>query len=483
MNTDKPVEQDLDSFIRTFRSQRAQSRMSNPPSDALVSSSTNASADNVKSIRPLPTFSEHDIQKMKYKIDLDKQVAEKKNRDVLEWETKLQRDKKYAKQQALFGSHEHPTPIRKQELEQILTQSKVPSPTLLKKPEILTIHYQQLNAPNEKYSSSSSREPAYGNQSFNSINSAKTTKPSSPPDDFLPSSSSDYQRFYGGSANTNRSSSYLTPLSKTAQPLKGDAHDPFILFDPNKEPQQVFNIIPQQNLYEPWGRPGAGAPLIHQQTGQKFTRYAGSLEDKLNTVGPLSLYRDQYHGNILDQKHDMEVQKTRREQEKRERRLNPGETAADWISQLEGSHYPLKFHKPTTKTTRHFTGTHDPYSAEDANLFRSELSRQTEERARLEQIARYENNLADLQHTEVQNSWWGREAVGVAKPKKRPDNVQNALNSSQSYWTSNSLGPRTTTDSKPSVPMRFYDAHFAYPKSKFISKHTNFYQLSDPNNT
>ena len=69
-STNKPVEQDLDSFIRTFRSQRAQSRMSNPSSDALISSSTNASADNAKSIRPLPTFSEHDIQKMKYKIDL-----------------------------------------------------------------------------------------------------------------------------------------------------------------------------------------------------------------------------------------------------------------------------------------------------------------------------------------------------------------------------------------------------------------------------
>ena len=40
-------------------------------------------------------------------------------------------------------------------------------------------------------------------------------------------------------------------------------------------------MIPQQDLYDPWGRPGAGAPLIHTPTGQKFTRYSGSLQEKL----------------------------------------------------------------------------------------------------------------------------------------------------------------------------------------------------------
>ena len=46
----------------------------------------------------------------------------------------------------------------------------------------------------------------------------------------------------------------------------------------------MFNIIPQQDLYDPWGRPGAGAPLIHQPTGQKFTRYSGSLQEKLVNI-------------------------------------------------------------------------------------------------------------------------------------------------------------------------------------------------------
>lgn len=53
------------------------------------------------------------------------------------------------------------------------------------------------------------------------------------------------------------------------------------LLDPNKEGQNVFNIIPQQDLYDPWGRPGGGAPLVHPPTGQKFTRYSGSLQEKL----------------------------------------------------------------------------------------------------------------------------------------------------------------------------------------------------------
>ena len=55
----------------------------------------------------------------------------------------------------------------------------------------------------------------------------------------------------------------------------------FVCIDPNKEGQNVFNSIPQHDLYDPWGRPGAGAPLIHAPTGQKFTRYSGSLQDKL----------------------------------------------------------------------------------------------------------------------------------------------------------------------------------------------------------
>ncbi|UJR08592.1 hypothetical protein I4U23_012851 [Adineta vaga] len=485
-----PVEQDLDSFIRTFRSERAQSKMSNSPRDVPLSSAPRSSNTEVtksfsmNSTRPLPSLSEHDIQKMKYKIDLDKQVAEKKQRNDQEWETKLERDKKYAKQQALFGRHEQTNPIRKQELEQILAQSKIPSPLVLKKPEILAHHYQHLNGSNDNNNNfDSSQQLTYRHYSPNGNYSAKTTKPSSPSNDFLQSSNSNFQRFYSTKTSENRISSHVTPLSTTAQPVKGDAHDPFISFDPNKEPQQVFNIIPQQNLYEPWGRPGAGAPLIHQETGQKFTRYAGTLEDKLNTVGPLSFYREQYNGNIFDQKRDIEIEKTRRQQEKQERRLNPGETAADWISQLEGSHYPLKFHKPTTKTTRHYTGTHDPYSAEESQTFRNELSRQTQERARQLQIARYEDNLADLCHTEVQNSWWGREAAGVAKPKNRPANPQNTSNNSQSYWTSNTLGQRITTDNKPSLPVRYYDAQFSYSKPKFVSKHTNFYQLSDSNNT
>ena len=54
-----------------------------------------------------------------------------------------------------------------------------------------------------------------------------------------------------------------------------------ISIDPNKDGQSTFNSFPELELYHPWGRPGAGAPLIHAPTGQKYTRYSGSLQDKL----------------------------------------------------------------------------------------------------------------------------------------------------------------------------------------------------------
>lgn len=78
-------------------------------------------------------------------------------------------------------------------------------------------------------------------------------------------------------------------LVKTNMNLINYSYANFSIADPNKEGQNVFNIIPQQDLYDPWGRPGAGAPLIHSSTGQKFTRYSGSLEDKLVAFSVLSL--------------------------------------------------------------------------------------------------------------------------------------------------------------------------------------------------
>ncbi len=57
----------------------------------------------------------------------------------------------------------------------------------------------------------------------------------------------------------------------------------------------MFNIIPQQDLYDPWGRPGAGAPLVHPPTGQKFTRYSGSLDDKLVTTSHSLHYLNYIH--------------------------------------------------------------------------------------------------------------------------------------------------------------------------------------------
>ncbi|CAF1402222.1 unnamed protein product [Adineta steineri] len=426
---------------------------------------------NMNTTRPLGSLSQHDIQKMKYKIDLDKQLAEQKQRNTLEWETKLERDKKYAKQQAVFGRHDYSTPIKKQDLEQIVSQSTQPIPLLLRKPEQLSLHYQQLNVPN------GINNLLQQSTDKNSSQYSPRTVQSSTSQNNVP----DFHRLYGTTTYGNKSSSHVS--SSTAQPVKGDAHDPFMSFDPNKEPQQVFNLIPQQNLYEPWGRPGAGAPLVHQHTGQKFTRYAGSLEEKLNTVGPLSLYRNQYYSESIDeQKRDAQIQQKRREEELMERRLNDGGTAG-WIAQLEGGHYPLKFHKPTTQITRHNTGTQDTHSPEEIRTIRNDLAQQAEQRARLQQIARQEDNIADLQHTETQSGWWGKDGARATKTQPRRFNALNALHNSQSVRSTNSFNQTNPNDNKPSLPVRYYDTHFQYPKANFVSKHTNFYQLSDSNNT
>ncbi|CAF3949190.1 unnamed protein product [Rotaria magnacalcarata] len=287
--------------------------------------------------QPVRSLSPDDVQKLKYKIELDKQVAAKQERIARDWEKKIERDKKYVQHQP-FGRHDRTTILKKEELEEILTKGRAPSPSL-EMPQQYVLHHPPPPPPPQS-------QPVQQQQSYTAEPYTAEPYMAEP---YIPNDTNPSNAYSNNSNPTNPGISQGS--SVTAQQIKGDAHDPFLLFDPNKEAQNVFNAIPQQDLYDPWGRPGAGAPLIHSNTGQKFTRYSGSLQEKLNHVGPLGFYGKQYSGNIEDQKRELELEQRRRQQEEMEHRSNAGDTA-EWISQLERSRYPLKMHLPTTEPTR-----------------------------------------------------------------------------------------------------------------------------------
>ncbi|CAF3018673.1 unnamed protein product [Rotaria sp. Silwood2] len=431
---------------------------------------------NFSTTYPLRSLSPEDIQKMKYKIDLDKQVAEKKQRRVREWETKIEREKKYVRHQP-FGKHDNTTIINQQDLEEILTKGRAPSPSL-DMPQQLPVNYPQSHISNENNMYGSSQQPTYNNSPPYTNYSNTQTQPPSPHKNDSENNNYNFQRFYGPNTNANETPKQVSSSNGTAQPIKGDAHDPFLLFDPNKEGQNVFNIIPQQDLYDPWGRPGGGAPLIHQPTGQKFTRYSGSLQDKLNTTGPLGFHRRQYSGNIDEQKRDLEVEQRRRQHEQMEHRSNAGDTA-EWISQLESSRYPLRLHLPTTQTTREYIGARDRYRAEESRSLHNDLVRQAEERYRNQQINRYQNSIAELQHTEAQNSWWGKSGGGAPARTNRRHNVQNTLENPRQKWTTNHLGQLVAAEDDGPGQLKYHDSDYYYPKVKGFSSHRNYYQIKD----
>ncbi|CAF3661866.1 unnamed protein product [Rotaria sp. Silwood1] len=432
---------------------------------------------NFSTTYPVRSLSPEDLQKLKYKIDLDKQVAEKKHRRAREWETKIEREKKYVRHQP-FGRHDHTTIINKQELEEILTKGRAPSP-VLDMPQQLPLNYPQSNIPYGNNMHGPFQQPTYNDSSSYTNFSNTQTQPSSRQRNDSDNNNYNFQRFYGPNANANESLKQVSSSSNgTAQPIKGDAHDPFLLFDPNKEGQNVFNIIPQQDLYDPWGRPGGGAPLIHQPTGQKFTRYSGSLQDKLNSVGPLGFYRRQYVDNIDEQKRDLELEQRRRQQQEMEHRSNAGDTA-EWISQLESGRYPLKLHLPTTQTTREYIGARGRYRDEESRSLHNDLVRQAEERYQNQQINRYQNSLAELQHTEVQNSWWGRSGGGAPTFTNRRHNVQNTLEHPRQKWTTNHLGQLVAADDEGAGQLRYSDSDYYYPKVKGFSSHRNYYEVSE----
>lgn len=62
----------------------------------------------------------------------------------------------------------------------------------------------------------------------------------------------------------------------------GNYLDNALSYDPHKEKQSAFNVVYQSDIYNPWGKPGGGAPKLNNNTGQLQTKIAGTLQWNLN---------------------------------------------------------------------------------------------------------------------------------------------------------------------------------------------------------
>lgn len=51
-----------------------------------------------------------------------------------------------------------------------------------------------------------------------------------------------------------------------------------ITYDPNKDNRSVYDNLDDQETYDPWGKPGCGAPLINKETGKIQTKIEGRMQ-------------------------------------------------------------------------------------------------------------------------------------------------------------------------------------------------------------
>lgn len=62
----------------------------------------------------------------------------------------------------------------------------------------------------------------------------------------------------------------------------GNYLDNSLAYDPNKQQKSAFNVVYQPDIYNPWGKPGGGAPKLNNNTGQLQTKIVGTLQWNLS---------------------------------------------------------------------------------------------------------------------------------------------------------------------------------------------------------
>lgn len=180
-------------------------------------------------------------------------------------------------------------------------------------------------------------------------------------------------------------------------------------YDPVKEVKQYPN---GPKRYDPWGKPGGGAPMIDPSTGKKYTRIAGQLHYDAIGLTPSArrkldeenTYRRQLA--IDEQKREMEFEQMRRKHSEEMHKARAGDVAT-WIQDIEGARWPLKTHLNHTNVTRDKVNLeHARHMANQrSKVYHDELGLQLEERERMNKLQKLKEDIAGIEHTRNWNDW------------------------------------------------------------------------------
>jgi len=139
--------------------------------------------------------------------------------------------------------------------------------------------------------------------------------------------------------------------------------------------------------YDPWGKPGGGAPLIDPNTGKKFTKYSGQIWYDAIGLSPddrAKFYRDKNRPlTLAEQKNEIEIEKQRKKYEEAVYKSRAGDVAT-WITEIENQRKNNSYgaHLQHTNVTREKINLEyaRKYYNENTKSYHDELAMQLEER-------------------------------------------------------------------------------------------------------
>ena len=88
----------------------------------------------------------------------------------------------------------------------------------------------------------------------------------------------------------NFANEYLTTVRENRSKF-GSFVDNQLSCDPFKEQKSVYNVVYDCDTYNPWGKPGAGAPKLDGNSGQLTTKIAGHLRWNISEQSNFFLFR------------------------------------------------------------------------------------------------------------------------------------------------------------------------------------------------
>ena len=320
-----------------------------------------------------------------------------------------------------------------------------------------------------------------------------------------------YPPYYSSNNNNN---SMTTTYNSSYQPF-GSAASPSLLPRLNKDmivekPNSLSADLPpydpikdrsglhQGYNYDPWGKPGAGAPLIDPVTGRKFTKMSGQVWYDTIGMSPDDRARAYLDKNrpltLEEQKYEMEVEKERKRFEDAVYRSRAGDVAT-WIQELEDQR---KLTNKNGARLPHTNVTREKINLEYARrlklndstkAYHEELAAQLEERQRENKLYKLRDDIAGIEHVRRWDDWWGRPGGGAPNlDGKRRHNLEEKLEDASNpnmMNLQNTLPIRAGVGQQQQQQQQYQqasniDASLLYGKASKNSSHKNLYDNLQP---